>query len=250
MEKRIKPYFGGLGDHLQFSTIAEKLHSKGLTAHLHSDAVFSNNEIEDIVYGCNPFISGKSGGSWDFGDGSLNWNYQHTHKSYIKNIELASGLDPTNDFPKVYYEPKKIGDFDVIIDTGSVCLRDKIDYASSTKIIRDLLSTELKGSKALIVKTPYIELNNHFPELEIYTVNNLRGYIDLIYSSKNYISFLSGGHALASSIKHLGNNFSQFCIIPEHLPGLNRGDSENMSFYEYHVNKGFWTFPGVNYLKY
>jgi hypothetical protein len=249
MSLRIKPYFKGLGDHLQFSTLPELVSKTGETVDLHDEAIFSNDEIKWLVYSCNPYIKGKSSGSWDYGDGSKNWDYQHRHQSFIKNIESASGLIPENDNPKVYYEPKKIGNFDVVIDLGSVCLKDRLDYDKSKAEINNLLETTLKGSSPLIIKNKFYPSNNFlgFPEFEI---ESLKQYCDLISSSVNYISFLSGGHALAASLKHWDLDFDQYCIIPENLPGLNRGDEEGLSFFDYHIKKGFWTFPGVKYIKY
>lgn len=249
MTKRIKPYFKGLGDHLQFSTLPEVLSGLGFQVHQHSSSIFSNNEIEDLLYGCNPFIKGKSFGEWDYGDGSLNWNYSHKFKSFIRNIEFASGLDPKNDYPKTYYQPKKIGNFDGIIDLGSVCLKESLDYEKSSKIILDLISSEYPGSKFLVVENKYFESKN-FLGLETYQVSSLRNYVDLISSSKVYISFLSGGHGLASSIRHFGFDIDQYCILPEYLVGFGRGENENLSFYDFHIEKGFWTFPRVKYLKY
>ena len=246
---RIKPFFRGLGDHLQFSTLPEVLNSRGVSVDLHSDAEFSNGEIEDLVYGCNPFIQGKSHGSWDYGDGSSNWNYRHLHKSFIRNIESASGLPDQNDFPKIYYEPKKVGSYDVIIDLSSVCLRDKLDYEKSAGVIRQVLDQEIPGGKPQIVRSKYFDPNNFLGLPEI-NVSSLKQYVDVIYSSIFYISFLSGGHSLASSIRHLHPDLVQYCVIPEHLPNLGRGDSEGLSFYDYHIEKGFWTFPKVKYKKY
>lgn len=249
MIKRVKPYFKGLGDHLQFSTIPEIVSNLGCEVHQHGSSIFSNEEIEDLIYGCNPFIKSKSYGSWDFGDGSDNWNYQHRYKSFIKNIEFASGLDPENDFPKIYYEPKKIGDFDGIIDLGSVCLKESLDYEKSARLILDLIHSEFPGSNFLVVENKYFESKN-FLEIPSFKVSDLKNYVDLISSSRIYISFLSGGHALASSIRHMGFEPIQYCILPEFLTGFGRGEEQNLSFYDYHISKGFWTFPTVNYLKY
>lgn len=249
MIRRVKPYFKGLGDHLQFSTIPEILSRKGLEVHQHDLSIFSNDEIEDLIYGCNPHIKGKSSGSWDYGDGSQNWNYEHLYPSFIKNIESASGLDPVNDFPKIYYEPSKVGEYDGIIDLGSVCLKESLDYEKSAEVIKKLIFSEFPGSKFLVVENKYFESKNYLG-LDSIQVESLRGYVDLISSSRVYISFLSGGHALASSIRHMGFQIKQYCILPENLSGFNRGEEENLSFYDFHLKKGFWVFPEVNYLKY
>jgi hypothetical protein len=249
MTVRIKPFFKGLGDHLQFSTISEILSKEGKSIHLHDEAIFSNDEIEWLLYSCNPYISGKSSGSWDYGDGSKNWDYQHRYPSFVRNVESASGLNPENDNPKVYYEPKKIGDFDVIIDLGSICLKDKLDYSAAKKVLEDLLNNQLKGSKPLVVKNKHYGSNN-FTDMEEYEIQSLKEYCDLISSSRNYISFMSGGHALAASLKHWGLKFDQYCIIPEHLAGVDRGDRDGLSFFEFHIQKGFWVFPEIKYLKY
>ena len=249
MAVRIKPFFKGLGDHLQLSTLPELLSKNGEKVDLHEEAMFSNEEIESLVYSCNPYVTGKSSGSWDYGDGSKNWDYQHRYLSFIKNIESASGLSPENDNPKVYYQPNRIGDFDAIIDLGTICLKDKLDYDASKNVLSNLLKTELKGSKPLVVRNKHYGSNN-FTDIDEYPIESLKHYCDLISSSKNYISFMSGGHALAASLKHWGITFNQYCIIPEHLPGVDRGDRDGLSFFDFHIQKGFWVFPEVKYLKY
>lgn len=249
MTVRVKPYFKGLGDHLQFSTLPELLSKKGEEVHLHAESIFSNEEIEDLIYSCNPYVTGKSSGSWDYGDGSKNWDYQHRYPSFIKNIESASGLNPENDNPKIYYEPKKIGDYDAIIDLGSICLKDKLDYLAAQKVLDTLLNGDLKGAKPLVVRNKFYGSNN-FTNIQEYEIKNLMEYCDLISSSRNYISFMSGGHALAASLKHWGIQFNQFCIIPEHLSGVDRGDRDGLSFFDFHIQKGFWVFPEIKYLKY
>ena len=249
MIKRVKPYFKGLGDHLQFTTIPEILSGMGIETHQHDYCTFSNEEVEDLVYGCNPYIKGKSAGSWDYGDGSSNWDYHHRYPSFIKNIEFASGLEPQNDFPKIYYEPSKIGEYDGIIDLGSVTLKDGLDYEKSTGLIKNLISSEFPGSKFLVVENKYFDSKNNIG-LDTISVSSLKNYIDLISSSGVYISYHSGGHSLASSIRHMGFNPKQYCIIPENLPGFTRGEEEGISFYDYLTTKGYWVFPEVTYLKY
>ena len=55
--------FGGLGDHLQFSTLPEeffKKYKKKVKTYIFENSSFRNKEIYDLVWKKNPFIYGIS----------------------------------------------------------------------------------------------------------------------------------------------------------------------------------------------
>ena len=61
-----------------------------------------------LVWGCNPYIKGVKSGHWNAGDiPEIRFTNENGYHSCIKNWEELHGLKPTNEYPKIYYEPKK-----------------------------------------------------------------------------------------------------------------------------------------------
>ena len=106
----IKAYHGGLGDCLQFSTLPEQFsRQQGRETYVLDESHFRNKEIYDLVWGCNPYIKGVKSGHWNAGDiPDIQFTNRNGYHSCIRNWEELHGLTPTNDYPKIYYEPKKI----------------------------------------------------------------------------------------------------------------------------------------------
>ena len=68
-QKFIRAYHHGLGDNLAFSTLPEEfLKQKNIKTFLLKSSKFRNQEISDLVWGCNPFIENMKEGPWNLGD--------------------------------------------------------------------------------------------------------------------------------------------------------------------------------------
>ena len=110
----LKAWHGGLGDALQFSTLPEEFEKQqGRKTYIVADAPFRNEGIYDLVWDKNPYVYGKKFGEWNAGDipsipyredGFLEKNGTG---NMILNWEKFHGLQPTNKYPKIYYEPEK-----------------------------------------------------------------------------------------------------------------------------------------------
>src|SRR5262249_45456565 len=114
--------WGGLGDNLQFSTLPEMFASRGTCTLVSTRNAVRNPEIDSLVWGTNPFISGVSDAEPNAGESrgpivhSLPRSLNH-----IERIECAHGFEPVHRFPKVYYKPTPIPELSgaVIVDVGS-----------------------------------------------------------------------------------------------------------------------------------
>ena len=106
----LSAFHGGLGDNLQFSTLPEEFHKQqGRDTYIWSQASFRNQEIYDLVWGCNPYVKGVKDGRRTAGDTpEINFVNPNGYYSSITNWEYLHGLEPTNSLPKIYYEPKKL----------------------------------------------------------------------------------------------------------------------------------------------
>ena len=129
----LKAWHGGLGDALQFSTLPEEfLKQQDRKTYIVADAPFRNEGIYDLVWDKNPYVLGKKFGEWNAGDlpsipyredGFLEENGT---RNMISNWEKFHGLQPTNKYPKIYYEPEKNEDVKnlFIVDFTSTTVSD------------------------------------------------------------------------------------------------------------------------------
>jgi len=230
----IKSYFGGLGDTLQFSTLPERFHEQGHEVFLTNDAPFRSASTRSIVWDKNPYIKGQSDVKWTLGD-IPGRSYENRFDDFIKNWEYIHGLVPKNSFPKIYYQPKNdISNIDVLIDLGSITVSYDIDrvvkYIKSTYTNVKLIVN--KNSSGLTFGFEYIE------------VPDLTTYVDLINCCHTFVSLNSGPHMLASSIRHINQNFKQICIMSSHIK-----PNTNESWYDYQMKTKFFVVPSVEYIK-
>lgn len=207
--------WGGLGDNLQFSTLPELFTNKGYNVYISNNNKVRNNEIFELVWKKNPYIKGVMDNKNGIVVGSSmqnRWppakqNYYSMHR-----VEIAHGFEPTNYYPKIYYEAKNINEYKdtVIIDlTGSsqvyefkkykeyidyfcnrIDLKKKIYIISFKNIIISPIFTEVyKYLKTKINGT--LELN----------ISSLFEYCDILKSCDTLIIVNSGINSLASAIK-------------------------------------------------
>ena len=221
-------YHGGLGDNLQFSTLPEEFHKQqGRDTYIWSQASFRNQEIYDLVWGHNPYVKGIKDGDWSAGD------TPNRHKTLLQNgianWEVLHDLNPTNKYPKIYYKPEKIDDFDnvILVDLSSISWAKRrteagISMVDEGKKILDAyesIKKKYEGKTFLGVEftqnvsgTPLIE-----PDVNgIVEIESIFSYVDLIYSSFGVISLHSGQSVLAASIKNdYNNDLEVYCIMDE-----------------------------------
>ena len=235
----LSAYHGGLGDNLQFSTLPEEFHKQqGRDTYISSQASFRNQEIYDLVWGCNPYIKGIKEGDWSAGDTPD--RHRVIESNCISNWEALHGLKPTNKYPKIYYEPEKVSSFDnvILVDLSSISITydaDKIlklyDAVKKTHEGMVFLSVEFtnKIKGATIIEpdvTGVVEIESIFT------------YVDLMYSSFGVVSLHSGQNHLASAIKNQYNkDLKVYCLMD---------DVE----YVRQKKKGIFVFDNVTYLRY
>jgi len=236
----LSAFHGGLGDNLQFSTLPEEFHKQqGRDTYIWSQASFRNQEIYDLVWGCNPYVKGIKDGTWTAGD-TPEIGHKTIISDCIMNWEALHGLEPTNRYPKIYYKPKKIHGFHniILVDLSSI----SITYDS--KEILELYDTIKKLHKDM--KFFGVEFTNKIKDATIIEpdvdntilIEDIFTYVDLMYSSFGVVSLHSGQNHLASAIKNQYNkNLKVYCLMD---------DVE----YVRQKTKGIFVFDNVTYLRY
>ena len=232
-------FHGGLGDNLQFSTLPEEFHKQqGRDTYISSQASFRNQEIYDLVWGCNPYIKGIKDGDWSAGDTPD--RHRVIESDCISNWEALHGLKPTNKYPKIYYEPEKISSFDnvILVDLSSISItydEEKILklYDAVRKTHEGMVFLEVEFTNKIKGAT-IIE-----PDVTgVVEIESIFTYVDLMYSSFGVISLHSGQNHLAAAIKNQYNNdLEVYCLMDEYE-------------YQRQKDKSIFVFDNVNYLRY
>jgi hypothetical protein len=235
----LSAYHGGLGDNLQFSTLPEeffKQHNK--KTFIWSQSSFRNKEIFDLVWGCNPYISGIKEGVWEAGD-TPQINLKNIFNNCILNWEIAHNLTPKNKYPKIYYKPKTLSDFKetILLDFSSISMSYSLEelkkiFKLKKEINKKILILKFKNSLNNISN-----YNKNFIENEdFYEVNNIFEYCDLINSCQEFLCTHSGQSHLASAIK---NDYNKKLTITSLI---------YKKEFDIHTNRGTFLFDNVDYV--
>ena len=241
-EKYLRTFHGGLGDTLAFSTLPEEFYKQlGAKTYILKSTKFSNQEIYDLVFGCNPFVNGFKEGPWNAGD-PPDLQFKNIENNIIKNVELQNGLIPRNIYPKIYYEPKYKNNLSnsLLVDINSNTI--KYDFKTLKKIIKGIKEKN-QGKELLKVNFKKNNLANQIITQDydnsiydgVIQVENIFDYCDKIASSYGIISLSSGVSYLSSALKFYAKHLKIFCIM----------DNE---WYCYHLQKGIYIFDNVDYV--
>ena len=224
--------FGGLGDNLQFSTLPEEFKlQKNLDFYIHQSTYnnFRNKEIFSLVWEMNPFFKGVSNEPPNAG---------HIHgfpglENMICDIETMHGLECRNETFKLYYDPKKIGEFDILFDLTSTSLRNEYFqlHDKLKEAVKKILESEFKN--VFFVSFKNLKSENYSPIVSVpnsmkIEVNSIFEYCDIISSCNNFVGLHSGGSHLAKAYQNKYNY--------------------NINLIEPHFING-WRFKNVNYIK-
>lgn len=235
-----QPY-GGLGDNLQFSTLPELFSKQGYDVYLHLNNAVRNKEIEDLVWNKNPFIKGKINGIANIGPHIWEKSSikQIPENSFIETMELRHGLEKTNKYPKIYYEPDILENLKnkTILDINCISDINKFKKEDIIFTIKNLINN-LKIDKENILVLSFKNLNDSdtnklLDDYKKLIINDIYQLCDTIKSCKNFICRFSGSHVLASSIKR-ENEYPKIKCLASWWP------------MEHWHNFGF---PNVDYIK-
>ena len=244
----LKAWHGGLGDALQFSTLPEEFEKQqGRKTYIVADAPFRNEGIYDLVWDKNPYVLGKKFGEWNAGDlpsipyredGFLEENGT---RNMISNWEKFHGLQPTNKYPKVYYEPEKdegVKDLFIVDFTSTTVSDSKEDVIKCLDQLRNDYSDRKFVSVSFEDITPTKDLSDDINFDGYIEVENIFRYCDLISSVYGYVSLHSGGTHLSSALKEYSPNLKSICILSKEW------------YNEHEVLDNHFLFDNIEYLKY
>lgn len=230
----ISQNWGGLGDNLQFSTLAEAFFNQGKKVYISSQNVCRTQECFDLVWDSNPFISGVSDLPPNAGQcRETNYLELSSIPNFMHRWERAHGLPAVSQYPKIYYKPKiieSLRDF-YIIDMNSTTTNYGIEH------LGEFLHTFQKFHRAErkdIIQVAFPnKITKHeipIPGVDKIMINDIFHYCDVINSVKGFATVFSGACVLASAIRQNRDRPSIHCLVTK-------------QFY----NVGFFIFPNVRY---
>jgi len=276
-EKIIYVANGGLGDNLAFSTLPEEFSKQNQEiVYVHYQSKFRNKEIYNLVWGCNPYVKGKSLKKANAGSLSLNDVIYPKKFNIIQNAEVLHNLKVKNKYPKIYYKPKKIKNLKKVflVDLSAISLfYTKKEIHSVQQIIDRLkkkfkkytfLNVEFKNQitkpkkLSLIEKAKFLIKTNfmqnsilsfgHHDEHFFYKqeldgsilVKSIFDYCDFICSSFGIISLHHGQSHLSAAIKkQYSPNLKSYCILQKKIYNFHKSGQH-----------GNYIFDNVNYIKF
>lgn len=250
MKKILYVKWGGLGDHLQFSTLPELFTKKGYDFYISDKSDYRDFSHYDLIWGENPHVKGITSEEANCGHVE-NWGIPSEKEvqfnpdlSIHKNIENLYDLEGDSNYPKIYYKPNNIEEYNdyIFIDLNAASVADHshdkdviinhINNLKGEKVIYSL--TESSYGKSVI---DYDFLNQlGFTPIKTEGIFN---YTDIIYSVKKFVCLWSGGSHLATSIKKSHKeNLEIDCLKVDMNPGSGWGEKD----------KSFFWYDCINYI--
>lgn len=101
--------WGGLGDNIQLSTLPEMFFKKygEKCVWISTRNAYRFEGIKELVWDANPYIAGYSDEEPNAGIAKGHVYQDVCNKNHIRGVEKIHGLEPTNDYPKIYYKFKE-----------------------------------------------------------------------------------------------------------------------------------------------
>lgn len=235
--------FGGLGDHLAFSTIPEMCYRNGYDLYLSDRTKFRDNQIFELVWKLNPFFKGITDEAPNCGhDGYTNLENYDYNESIHRNYEIKIGFNDTklehgSKYPIIYYTPSKINEYEdyILIDLNSVSISEY-----DLDVIKNHVLNH-KNENFLFISPTYskpiinIDFLSGTNVTEIKT-KDIFNYADLIFSCKKIICLWSGSSVLSSTIKNQYKSNLEIDCFKNYKIHSNFGVSDKTHFWYENIN--------------
>lgn len=197
---------GGLGDHLQYSTLPETGTKLGAAVYVSNRNIYSNPDVKKLVWDCNPYVKGFVDEApttvWDRYTGLRGGEQPDPScpppTPYdFKVVELAERNmfgQVFNFHPKLYYVPKKIKELSsmTVVDLNA-------NSAHSHRAVSAMIAAYPKAVYVNCVtskKCPNCKVPSTAQSLH---TSNIFEWVDVIMSAKEFVAQNSGGTLVAAA---------------------------------------------------
>ena len=203
---------GGLGDHLQFSSIPEQAwRQKGIKSWLYSGSSFRNDEIREFVWHQNPYLVGETDSEPNAGSMCLEPTINFAG-SWIGNWEYWHGLKPVSHVPQLYGSALKSDEAKdcVIVDLTAITLaRVHSSFAySEDRVVEVVQKMRDEMPDKQFLQVSFTKTLNRsgssmqivVPDMPVFRVLSLHQYAAAIRGASGVVGLYSGVVALASGL--------------------------------------------------
>lgn len=258
---------GGLGDHFLYSTLPQRFAQEGHTVYFYEQNMARNDEILELLWGMNPFITRCECDRKKFVDETFSYHEPRCptrtapNAGYVKQgkfydtvntlphgcsneaMERAHGMPPPySRSPKIYYKPRPY-----LHDLSSITLLDM--HALSSSIDGQLgwapfhqKMVDRFGARIAVLRfPPHLVRSIPQPEgVQSFLVSSIFQYVDMLAACRAFIGSEAGGQALAAAVRGEPDVFDR-TARPEIvcLMASNTYNSKAFCFrgVDYHVSK-------------
>lgn len=200
--------FGGLGDHLAYSSLPELLwKQKGIKTFISNMSIFRNEGIRDFVWGLNPYINFVDEKGW-FINERLRDNI--VIDEYLQELFHLEG----NGYPKTYYKPRVIEELrgQNIVDPSCGATGKANGYFEREFYKRFIAYLKEYVGEFILITHKNIGNQNDLCELirtefkpGCFSAGTLEELSDVLYSANERYLLHSGGASLAAALKLKSN---------------------------------------------
>lgn len=206
----------GLGDHLLYSTLAERFAALGHNVFLDEETYARNDEVLDVIWKRNPHILGVTDRKPNAGyimQGAFYDELQHYPEgANLEVMERVHGLPPPYSIaPRIYYDPQPypidlsktvLWDYSslssTILDEGWRRFIEKMGDrfalggdVPENRFILLQFSAEVGGRRQLALPVPP----------ETIAVRSIYQYIDMLAACRAWVGSEAGGQGLAAAVR-------------------------------------------------
>jgi FkbM family methyltransferase len=233
----IQQTWGGLGDNLQLTTLPRLYAAAGRSVYLSRDNVCRNTDIEDVVWGMNPFVKGISVAPPNAGQAPIEQHIQGLDIGlpFMHRVEAVHGLPGVSLTPELYRPCRFLPELEglTLIDLSSTSV-----FGGNEKLqnyMRHVVNQHKVGlgsSRQVKFKNFHPTSGVHFNDLPSIECENLAHYCDMLYSCSVFVTVHSGAQSLAAAIRSLpGSRLRKmYCYATPHQ-----------------FNTRIFIYPGVEY---
>lgn len=215
----IYQHHAGLGDNLLYSTLPELFARQGRRVFVSDQNRTRNPEIHDLVWGLNPYVSGVSTAPAKAGMAQLLDRFDPLSHilNWLTRIEVAHGFAPTNDLPKVYYQPKPhpVLAGRVVVDVNSSTIKyppEEIENFIRLTCARfHYRMSEL--TQLRFARSDVSDSNGGMPDTPFHTISSIYELCDALASAKAFITVHSGANTLAAALKGNADSPAIHCAV-------------------------------------
>ncbi len=201
----IQVAFGGLGDHLIYSSLPELLwKQKGIKTFISNKSIFRSKAIRDFIWGLNPYVTFTNEKGW-YSYKALKHNFP-TLDGYFQNLLglQADGL------PKIYYKPNMIKQLRgrVIVDPSCGVTGKANGYFEPDFYKRFIQYIKDNGKNFVLITHLHSGTKKELQEMIIkefqpdcFQVKTIQQLADALFSAKERYLLHSGAASLSAALK-------------------------------------------------